>query len=110
MEEKVTYSANTSKVQVNVKGYKLIQSLASNKIKVYANEDTVELRVNGTFTFPANQLTDLATISYSVPNNIICSGHHRNNCKLVVSGNTIKVQSNDGATSTGLYAIIRFAK
>lgn len=29
---------------------------------------------------------------------------------VVVAGNTIKVQSNDGFTYTGLYAVIRFAK
>jgi len=56
------FSANTSHMQIQVTGYKLVESLDSNKIKVYSDGKHGFIRINGTYT--TTSWTTVATTNY----------------------------------------------
>ena len=56
----ITFNANNTNIQINVVGFKAVESLASGKIKVFRDEKTMLLKVMGSFTRSGNETT-LAT-------------------------------------------------
>ena len=56
----ITFNAYNTNIQINVVGFKEVESLASGKIKVFRDEKTMLLKVMGSFTRSGNDTT-LAT-------------------------------------------------
>ena len=62
-----------------VTGWKLVETKASGKVKVYVNENMVALSIQESFTITANNMTTLATISSQyAPNYVISTPMHAN--------------------------------
>lgn len=61
----INYSTNNINTQINVTGFKSVQSLESGKITVYANGKYCLVRISGSFTVTASGNTTLTTqLSY----------------------------------------------
>lgn len=59
-----TFSAKTQdSIQILIKGYKQVQSIVSDKIKVYTNGTDVQLSVQGSFTLPSKTETQIGKIN-----------------------------------------------
>lgn len=58
-------STNNALIQIKIKGWKLVQSLLTNKINIYQQDNEIFLSVNGTFTVNGSGETLLTTIPSS---------------------------------------------
>lgn len=109
-----TFSTNDANTQIRVKGFKLVQSLASDKIKVYANEEYVQVRIVGTFTVQANKNDQLlATLdsAYRAPHTIVATAHQSNTLnKIAIAGPSVFYYNFTSNTSQSTTAFFMYPK
>lgn len=77
LQKKITYSANNASNQINIKGYKQVDTATNTQI--YSNGVEVEVVINGAFTATANTEKTITTISSEyAPYTTITNWHHNN--------------------------------
>lgn len=106
-----TFNANNTNIQINVTGYKLVQSIPSSatcysgtcSIKEYRNQDTVCVVVDGNFTVTGGDnkesIINRTPVTNKPPHYIKLFGHQNNGSCLRINPNGDIVFTNSGSNT-----------